>query len=254
MSYTSIRQGRGELVGLGCTGIVEKLSCTVVIKSAWTRPGEEELCRREIANEAKVYELLGRHQSVVPYFGYQTGTASITLAWMANGTLRDYIESHSRHSEISFSQRTQWVHDVAQGLRHLHSKKVAHCDFSPRNILLDEYMRAKVVDFACASIDGSPSAAGGTVRFCTPRARNHVMNDIFALGSTIYEIFTGLQPYQDVPSRCVKRLYSLQQFPDLAGIHMSNVILDCWMGYHESVESAIEAIHRSGYNQIHPVT
>ena len=42
--------------------------------------------------------------------------------------------------------------------------------------------------------------------------------DLFALGSTIYELLTGHSPYEEVPSDEVDRLYEEKNFPDISGL------------------------------------
>jgi hypothetical protein len=45
-----------------------------------------------------------------------------------------------------------------------------------------------------------------------------VATDLFALGSTIYELLTGHRPYEEVPSNEVERLYEEKNFPDISGL------------------------------------
>ncbi len=54
-------------------------------------------------------------------------------------------------------------------------------------------------------------------------------DDLFALGSSIYEVLTGKPPYMDLGTQEIQTLYSLQQFPDLVGLDMRDVIRDCWL-------------------------
>ena len=53
-------------------------------------------------------------------------------------------------------------------------------------------------------------------------------SEIFAFGSTLYEMVTGSEPYAELDAM-VERLYSLKKFPDTAELNMLGpVILKCW--------------------------
>ena len=53
---------------------------------------------------------------------------------------------------------------VAQGMRFLHSRKhaVVHRDLKPRNVLLNEYMVAKIADFGISRMAATRTATGGS--------------------------------------------------------------------------------------------
>ena len=98
--------------------------------------------------------------------------------------------------------------------------------------MLDNNLQAKVADFGGCSINGSSSSAMGSVRFLRPgrsSASPDIQTDLFALGSTIYEIMTGASPYEDISSSQVKQLYALSQFPILNGVPGEGVIRACWL-------------------------
>lgn len=217
------------MVGGGVSGIIELISPDRVVKSPW--PGDDaELCRRDIRLEAEVYRILGDCRCYIKFFGYDAQDGSITLEYMKNGTLRDYLRKHN--DMISTCQRFKWSLQATEGLRILHSAGVIHCDFSPRNLLLDNDLQVKVADFGGCSMKGSCSSAMGSVRFLQPRfscAAPDIQSDIFALGSTIYEIMTGASPYEDISSTQVKQLYSLSQFPILNEVPGEGVIRACWL-------------------------
>ena len=218
------------------SGIVELIAVDCVTKSPWNGIEAEE-CRKEIQLEADIYRTVGHHQRFVKFFGYEPTDGSITLEYMRNGTVRDYLQEHN--NEISFAQRFQWTLQATEGLQILHSAGIIHCDFSPRNLLLDANLELKVTDFGGCSIRGSRTLAMGSVRYYLPRSTRLPPStgaDIFALGSTVYEIMTGSIPYKDFSSDQVKQLYELSQFPDLSGVQLSGVIRSCWLLQVESAK------------------
>ncbi|KAL1622274.1 hypothetical protein SLS56_008807 [Neofusicoccum ribis] len=238
----SVRNAKGPAVAGGVSGIVELISPGSVAKSPW--PGSEEaLCRKDIQLEAEVYRILGPHQRLVKFFGYNPEDGSITLEYMRHGTVREYLKMHGR--SIPMAQRLRWAIQAAEGLALLHSSHILHCDFSPRNLLLNSSLELKVADFGGCSINGSWSSAEGSVRFHLPRALGTpptVRADVFALGSTVYEIMTDRIPYEDVASGQVERLYKLSQFPDLSGVQLGEIIRRCWLSNLQSAQEVYSAL------------
>ena len=122
---------------------------------------------------------------------------------------------------------------MAEGLKLLHALNIIHCDLTPHNMFLDDDLELKIGDFGCCSIDDSPSTAGTSTRFYPPRASwsSPVTpdDDLFALGSCMYEVLTGAAPFQETPSPQVRNLVRLQQFLDLTGLDFGQMIRDCWL-------------------------
>lgn len=223
---------KGETIGGGTSGIVELVPDGHVVKSPWPGPGEAS-CRRDITLEAKVYERLqahlGTHKRFVQLISFDAIACTLTMEYMKNGTLRRYLEEQG--DTVTHAQRCEWILAAAEGLALLHSINVIHCDFSTWNMLLDENLELKIVDFGCSSMDGAASSGVGGVR-SYPAPIDHsttAKHDIFALGSTIYEILTGNPPYHDLSSGRVVDLFGERKIPDLTDVPMKSVIEACWL-------------------------
>jgi serine/threonine protein kinase len=162
---------------------------------------------------------------------------------MEKGTLRDYIRAHEL---IDRSQRHQWILTLTKGLQLLHHCNIIHADFGPTNFLLDDSLKVKISDFACCSMDGCKATGCAGFRFnpCYREWRKPVTinEDLFALGSTIYEILSGNSPLADVPSDQVRVLHELCQFADLSGLEMADIIRDCWLGAAGSAQAVYERV------------
>jgi hypothetical protein len=103
-------------------------------------------------------------------------------------------------------------------------------------------LRLRIIDFSGSSIDGKWASAIEGVRFCLPRPweeRSTVVTDIFALGSTIYEIMTGRQLYEELPDQEVETIYKQQIFPSVERVPCGEVIKACWHCEIKSVDEAM---------------
>ncbi len=100
-----------------------------------------------------------------------------------------------------------WVAEIARAVDYLHAHGIVHRDLKPANILLDEDQRPLVSDFGLALVadDQATATAGGmivgTPAYMAPeQATGHAeklsaRSDIFSLGVILYELITGLSPF-----------------------------------------------------------
>lgn len=71
-----VSQAKGAFISGGSSGYVERLKDGSILKTP--HPGEEASCEME----GKIYELLGRHNRLVPMLGYSS--AGLNLEYMEN--------------------------------------------------------------------------------------------------------------------------------------------------------------------------
>ncbi|KAF2013550.1 kinase-like protein [Aaosphaeria arxii CBS 175.79] len=242
--YDSVHISKGVLLGMGVSGIVEKpLDSAYVIKTPC--PGEDyDQCRKDLDLERRVYELLGNHPRLLKFYGQDEGDGSIKLEYALNGTLRDYIAEH----QPSMDERLRFATEITEGLAVLHESGVVHCDLSPRNVLVDAEIGLRIADFSSASIDGSPSSAGGSVRFQIPRNnpwKPTYQDDIFSLGSTLFEVMTSAGPYDGLESSMVIERFRSKQFPDSKGVILGDIIQKCWNLHYSSLSDVLPALQKA---------
>jgi hypothetical protein len=92
---------------------------------------------------------------------------------------------------------------------------------------LDESGKAYLIDFSGSCIDEEQGSALEGVRFCMPRDPEDdstVQTDLFALGSTLYEIVTGTQPYCDPEDKAVEAKFKRGDFPSVDSLVCGRVI------------------------------
>ena len=91
--------------------------------------------------------------------------------------------------------------EIAEGLKAAEEGGLFHGDVKPENILFDENMNAKLVDFGLASrsTQGKSDELWGTPYYIAPekvqQKKNSARSDIFSLGATLYHAIAGKPPF-----------------------------------------------------------
>lgn len=234
-----MRKAKGEYISAGISGIVERLKDGSVLKSPYPGP-DQEMAAKDIEREASIYRLLGPHPRLVPMLGHTS--EGLSLEYMESGNVKEYVREHQ---DVPMEQRLKWAREAAEGLELLHSHGIIHCDTKPRNFLLDGNLNLKITDFSGSSCQGAKSNACESSRFYLPRdwrEPSTVRTDLFALGSTIYEILTGTSPYEELASQEVEKLYQEREFPDVSHLPCGEIILKCWLGQFSSAQQVYDSI------------
>lgn len=81
-------------------------------------------------------------------------------------------------------------------------------------MLLDRRLDAKLADFAGSSLDGSPLLIGVTASHEYPGPLLSTEADIFALGSTLYELMNESRPYAGLSDRAIMERYKRGEFAE----------------------------------------
>ena len=150
-----------------------------------------------------------RHPNIVQTMGavVQKGSPPmLVMELMSNGSVHSII--HNDVLPLDLELVASILSDTAKGLRYLHEAKtpLIHGDLKLMNILVDDRLTAKLSDFGLSFMQGKTDVKGGSLLWMAPEllTGDHQsptqMSDVYALGITMYEIFTGFKPYHDVIS------------------------------------------------------
>ncbi len=139
------------------------------------------------------------------------------------------VTEFARAHALDTRARLGLFENACEAVRHVHARLVVHCDVKPSNVLAsrdaDGQSRVHLVDFGAArrlagEAHGDGWAGEGTPFPITPAyaapeqfpyldgrtVRATTAADVFALGSLLYELLTGLRPLDGgaPPSRVVE--------------------------------------------------
>lgn len=129
----------------------------------------------------------------------QMAYAYYAMDQIAGGSLADALEKGS--PEMRWLRFTTLAEALADCLAYLHSKGIVHRDISPQNVRCGEDGSPILIDLGLAieTADHFPSAgATGTFGYMAPEALLGEFGpscDLFSLGATLYETWTGSPPF-----------------------------------------------------------
>jgi len=191
-----------DVVGYGITGLVARLDA--IIK--FVRPSKLQFIERE----KRVYQRLGHdHDGVLRYYGSLED--ALILQYACNGSIRQYFARQDK--PVPLPQRLRWVQQITASIAFVHSRNVMHGDISCNNVFLDKELNAKLGDFAGSPIDDEAPL------ICYETSHEHpnnegvsIRSEVFALGSTFYEVITGSKPYKELSDEAICDAYARGNF------------------------------------------
>ncbi|CAE7229955.1 unnamed protein product [Rhizoctonia solani] len=125
--------------------------------------------------------------------------------WMDNGNLHNFLLKHPE------ADRYQLCIHVVSGLEYMHGCSTVHGDLKALNVLVSSEGIARLSDFDFSIMSdasslvftASSNTRTGSVRWVAPEMidddtpKRTTQSDVYALGMTMLEIFTGDVPYPD---------------------------------------------------------
>ncbi|KAE8381987.1 kinase-like domain-containing protein [Aspergillus bertholletiae] len=226
------RPNQQNIMGIGQFTVVHRFNDRVVRKIP--SDTSDIYSVRAVEIEAQVYRHLGRHKRIARCL--RCSEDYVDLRYEANGDLESYLRDYC----ASDSFRHRMARQAIEAVIFIHAKGVTHSDLSARQFLVDKHCNARLSDFGGSSLQGSDAIIIENATHFLPRdedAPNTVQSDLFALGSTIYEILAGHKPYGGLEGKKIPQLYSTKRFPSLdeiKDVSWRTVVLKCWMTRYKS--------------------
>lgn len=202
----------------------------VIAKFPQPRVAEDSMYRNAFAREAwigarvhspflsEVIELSPSRQtclySVCPYY--------------AGETLEEYLRAHPR---VNTTRGIEIGTKLAKAVYALNRQGIVHRDIKPDNVLLQSPAGLRLLDFGVAKVpalgDAAEASVPGTPSFMAPELfrgeTGDTQSDVYALGVTLYRVFTGHYPYGEIEP------FSRPRFARSVPLHRYRPDLPAWL-------------------------
>jgi serine/threonine protein kinase len=182
------------------------LKRAVAVKVVEPTLGFQERYRERFEREAQAVAALD-HPNIVPvyYFGEMQNVYFLVMKFIEGEDLGVLMNRYAMAGEyLSTNDILRIVDGVVSALDYAHGRGVIHRDVKPSNIMIDTTGHPYLTDFGLA-LNLSQGTVGdvlGTPHYVAPeQARSSAdagpQSDLYSLGIMLYEIFTGVVPFDD---------------------------------------------------------
>uniref|UniRef100_A0A8C4XIQ3 Death associated protein kinase 3 n=1 Tax=Erpetoichthys calabaricus TaxID=27687 RepID=A0A8C4XIQ3_ERPCA len=160
--------------------------------------------REEIEREVNILREIQHPNIITLHDIFENKTDVILiLELVSGGELFDFL---AEKESLTEEEATQFLKQILDGVHYLHSKKIAHFDLKPENImLLDKNVpnpRIKLIDFGIAHqiLDNNEfKNIFGTPEFVAPEIVNYeplgLEADMWSIGVITYILLSGASPF-----------------------------------------------------------
>jgi serine/threonine protein kinase len=148
-----------------------------------------------------------RHENIIQiyYADDQDGFFYYAMEYIDGDDLSSLMSSYAIKGKLMPAEEVVRIgRAVANALDYAHKKGIIHRDIKPSNILLSKEGRVVLSDFGLAldMQEGSSGEAFGTPHYISPeQARRSTdatpESDLYSLGVMLYEMLTGVVPFDD---------------------------------------------------------
>jgi len=150
----------------------------------------QSLSNLQHPNIVRFYELVDNDDSAFFLMDYVEGV-----------TLRKILQGST--APLPLNQILSIMIPICRALHYAHQQNVIHCDVKPENIMMDQNGQVYLTDFGIAFTRGKGDkflGKAGTPTYMAPEQIQGIevspQTDIYALGIILYEMFTGVKPFQ----------------------------------------------------------
>lgn len=225
---------KGKLIGRGTYGSVyvathRETGALCALKEVDLIPDDPRCaeCIKQLEQEIRVLRQL-KHPNIVQYYGSEIieDRFCIYLEFIYPGSINKYARDHC--GAVTECVVRNFTRHILSGLAYLHSKKTIHRDIKGANLLVNASGVVKLADFGLAKhlSEGFVNLSlKGTPQWMAPEVLQAVLRknstpdhacavDIWSLGCTVIEMFTGKPPWNDLSE--VKAMFNvLRKMPPI---------------------------------------
>ncbi|AEF97203.1 DUF2341 domain-containing protein [Methanotorris igneus] len=172
-------------------------------------PNLDEKAKKFLLKEIRAWKNLDHPNIVKMYDAFEEPIPHIEMEYVEgctiNGRKINNLEDYPK--PVNPKDAIKLIKQIAEGLKHAHSKNIIHRDIKPSNILLTSNLTPKITDWGLAKIGAKSSTAtttkGLTLLYSAPEqideeeyGKTDKRTDIYQLGLLFYELLTGKLPYE----------------------------------------------------------
>ncbi|KAM8973622.1 death-associated protein kinase 2 [Pelodytes ibericus] len=174
------------------------------IKKRQSRASRRGVTLEEIEREVNILREIKHPNIVTLHDVYENKTdVVLILELVSGGELFDFL---AQKESLSEEEATRFIKQILEGVNYLHTRKIAHFDLKPENImLLDKTIpvpHIKLIDFGLAHkiVDGVEfKNIFGTPEFVAPEIVNYeplgLAADMWSIGVITYILLSGASPF-----------------------------------------------------------
>jgi serine/threonine protein kinase len=227
----------GKIIGQGAYAIVriglhKPTNKWVAIKIYEKSKLVEPQRRKSVKREIKLMERMNHPNICKLYDVLETSSQLfIIMEFVGGGSLHSYLKSHDNR-KLPEKEAKRIFRQMLSALKYWHSLWITHRDIKLENILLDDNLNVKIIDFGFSTripndrkvklFWGTPSYMAPEIvtksEYCGPPA------DIWAFGVLLYALLHGSFPYRGATDKeLYTRIWSWECF---LGDHLSKEVKD----------------------------
>ncbi len=183
--------------------------CLKIMDKAKTKKFEERFSAQGLKKPSEGEICIGlKHDNCLKTYEHgitTVGEPYLVMEWIDGLGLNYLVET--KNAQL-VGNRINYIVQLCDAISYLHAQQFLHRDVCPRNVMVDKEGVVKLIDFGL-TIPFTPAFCvpgnrTGTVDYLAPEIIKRMTTDqrvdLFALGVTAFEIFTGGLPWERTPS------------------------------------------------------